>query len=66
MLLIIIIDDKLFFFTTGHTGKWSVSEGSILSINEDTGVAMATATGRTVVYHKLGGVVDTLTEVRHY
>ena len=48
---------------TDQPGRWSISEGSILSINEDTGVATATATGRTVVYHKIGGVVDTLTEV---
>lgn len=47
----------------GQPGKWSASERMVLSINEDTGVATASATGRTVVYHKIGGVVDTLTEV---
>ena len=49
----------------GQSGKWSTSEGSVLSIGEDSGVAVASATGRAVVYHKIGGVVDTLTEVRH-
>ncbi len=53
----------LSFLHAGQPGKWSTGEDSVLSIREDTGVALASAAGRAVVYHKIGGVVDTLTEV---
>ena len=53
----------LSFPHTDQPGKWSTSEDSVLSIREDTGVALASTAGRAVVYHNIGGVVDTLTEV---
>ena len=44
-------------------GQWSSGEEGIISLDADSGVAVAVATGRALVYHNVDGLVDTHTEV---
>ena len=44
-------------------GQWSSGEEGVISLDADSGVAVAVATGRALVYHNVDGLVDTHTEV---
>ena len=54
-------------FTTHLTedkpGWWTTGDKAVISIQPETGVATALATGRAVIYHKIEDVIDTHTEV---
>ncbi len=44
-------------------GTWEIGEGPAMEVEKESGVARALAVGRTVVYHKIGSVVDSHTEI---
>lgn len=44
-------------------GYWSSGEEGVIDLDPSSGVAVAIATGRALVYHNVDGLVDTHTEV---
>ena len=51
------------FIVADKPGRWSSGEEGIIELDAATGVAVAIATGRALVYHSNDGLVDTHTEV---
>lgn len=49
--------------TEDKPGSWSVGEEGVFHLFPETGVGRAVGVGRTVVYHKQKGAVDTHTEI---
>ena len=50
-------------FSTAKPGYWSSGEEGVIDLDPNSGVAVATSTGRALVYHNVDGLVDTRTEV---
>lgn len=48
---------------TEDLGEWSTGDEGVISIQSDSGVAVAMSTGQAVIYHKNRNYVDTHTEI---